>query len=67
MDMRYYCIVDQSVQGYFKVVWVPGLENLGDYPTKHHNAKHHKRVRPFYFHEKKQPYVLTTGITSTQL
>ena len=27
MDMRYYWIVDQSDQGYFKVVCASGLEN----------------------------------------
>ena len=62
MDMRYYWIVDQSDQGYFKVVWALVLEHLGDYPTKHHNAKHHKRVRPFYLHEENSPRYLPRAL-----
>jgi hypothetical protein len=67
MDMRYYWIVDQSDQGYFKVVWAPGLENLGDYPTKHHDAKHHKRVRPFYLHEVNSPRYLPRALPPSVL
>ena len=36
MDMRYFWLVDQVDQRTFHVVWMPGLEKLGDYHTKHH-------------------------------
>ena len=58
MDMHYYWIVDQSDQGYFKVVWGPGLENLGGYATKQHDAKHGKQVQPFYLHKENSPRYL---------
>jgi hypothetical protein len=34
-----------------RVSWHPGAENLGDYITRHHAAKHHIQVRPVYTHQ----------------
>eukprot|EP00957_Ditylum_brightwellii_P144077 10977802-Ditylum_brightwellii.AAC.1 len=50
MEMRYFWLVDQVVQGSFGIQWRPGLENLGDYVTKHHAPAHHIKVRPIYLH-----------------
>ncbi len=38
MEMRYFCLLDGETQQYFKFYYHPGLENLGDYPSKHHTA-----------------------------
>ena len=35
--------------------WAPGLNNLADYPTKHHSGKHHKAVQPIYLSLKDSP------------
>eukprot|EP00804_Cyclotella_cryptica_P002738 CCRYP_009648-RA/>CCRYP_009648-RA protein AED:0.38 eAED:0.38 QI:0/-1/0/1/-1/0/1/0/101 len=36
MEMRYFWIADQVARQQFSVHWHPGLENMGDYYTKHH-------------------------------
>ena len=48
IDMRFYWLCDRVQQGMFDVYWAPGLNNLADYPTKHHSGKHHKTVRGIY-------------------
>ena len=58
MDMRYFWIVDQVDQKNFDVRWHPGTENLADYPTKHHTARIHRHVRPYYVHMKTSPMFL---------
>ena len=50
MDMRFFWIRDQVRQGKFMIYWQPGKTNKADYYTKHHPAKHHRRMRPFYLH-----------------
>jgi hypothetical protein len=51
MDMRYHWIADRVRQKQFDVYWRPGRENLGDYHTKHHSAKHHKDMRHLILHQ----------------
>ena len=59
MNMRYFWLLCQEAQRIFKVEYHPGLENLGDYPTKHHTGPHHQHVRPYYVHENgKSPRLL---------
>ena len=36
MDMRYFYVCDQVRNGWFCVPWHPGLEQLGNYQSKHH-------------------------------
>jgi hypothetical protein len=48
MDMRFHWLRDRENQKQFRFYWRPGAMNLGDYPTKHHAAAHHKNVRPEY-------------------
>ena len=48
MEMRYFWLLDQMAQQYFKFYYQPGLENLADYPTKHHLWQIHQHVRPYY-------------------
>jgi hypothetical protein len=50
MDMRFYWIRDRVRQGQFLIYWRPGKTNRADYFTKHHPAKHHRRMRPVYLH-----------------
>ena len=39
----------------FDVYWEPGLNNLADYPTKHHSGKHHKMLRSIYLSRDDSP------------
>jgi hypothetical protein len=49
MEMRYFWLLDQSVQQLFDFQYHPGLENLADY---HHPSSHHTEVRPYYVHNR---------------
>jgi hypothetical protein len=55
IDMRYYWVRDRVAQQHFVIMWAPGKTNLGDYHTKHHSARHHREVRPFYVREWNSP------------
>ena len=55
MEMRNFYICDLVKHGILNVKWHPGQENLADYASKHHDAKHHKTVRPLYLHEINSP------------
>ena len=48
MDMRFYWVRDRINQRQFIVYWQPGVENKGDYNTKHHPATYHKSERYKY-------------------
>ena len=59
MEMRYFYCCEQVKRRNFDVQWHPGLECLGDYPSKHHTTVHHQNVRPIYLHTKDSPLYLT--------
>ena len=67
MEMRYFYVVDQVDNKQFVVEWYPGQENLADYTSKHHEAKHHREVRPIYLHEKNSPRFLQRAETPSSL
>ena len=50
MEMRFYWIQDKCNEGQFVIYWKPGINNLGDYFTKHHSTPHHKEMRSVYLH-----------------
>jgi hypothetical protein len=58
MEMRYFWLLNGETQKYFKFYYQPGLENLGDYPSKHHTADIHQHVRPYYVHMDNSPTLL---------
>jgi hypothetical protein len=58
MDMIYHWLTDRVRQKQFEVYWQPGLENLGDYHTKHHSAQHHKDMRELILHQANSLQVL---------
>jgi hypothetical protein len=62
MEMQYFWLLDGESQRRFKFYWQPGQENLGDYPSKHHTAEIHQRVRPYYVHMDKSPTLLPRAI-----
>jgi hypothetical protein len=62
MEMRYFWLLDQEAQRNFAFLQHPGLENLGDYPSKHHTGAIHQHVRPYYIHEKNSPLVLPRAL-----
>jgi len=45
MDMRFHWPQNSECQHQFRIYWRPGKQNLADYWTKHHAAKHHQHVR----------------------
>ena len=47
-DMRYHWIRDQVEAGHIVVTWRKGVDNLADYLTKNHSAKHHRAMRRFF-------------------
>jgi len=67
MEMRYFWVVDQVTHQHVRVLWYPGLENLGDYVTKHHGAKHHQHARPYYTHQSNSPRHLTRALSPSAL
>ena len=58
MEMRYFWLLDQETQKYFKFYYQPGQENLGDYPSKAHTGAIHVHVRPYYLHMYNSPMYL---------
>ena len=66
-QMRYFYACDQVDKKYFVVHWHPGKENLGDYPSKHHEGAHHKLMRPIYLHEENSPLVLQRALTPREV
>ena len=58
IKMRYFYNCEQVRRGNFNVQYQPGLECLGDYPSKHHITAHHQNVRPMYRHAKESPLFL---------
>ena len=44
MEMQYFYVNDQVDNKQFEVEWNPGGETLGDYTSKHNEAKHHRDV-----------------------
>ena len=56
--MRYFWLLDQQSQKYFKFFYHPGQENLADYPSKHHSAGIHQHTRPYYLHMPNSPRFL---------
>ncbi len=35
----------------YNLKWLPGMENLEDYQSKHHVGPHHTDIRPYYLHQ----------------
>ncbi len=58
IEMRFSWLLDGKTQLYFKFYYQLGLENLCDYPSKHHTADIHQHVRPYYVHMKNSPTCL---------
>jgi hypothetical protein len=50
MEMRYFWLLDAQNNELFDFKYHPGLENLADYPSKHHSGSHHMEMRPYYVH-----------------
>ena len=46
MDMRLHWLRCRENQEQFRFYWRDGAMNLGDYPSKHHAAAHHRNMRP---------------------
>eukprot|EP00957_Ditylum_brightwellii_P045058 3417958-Ditylum_brightwellii.AAC.1 len=67
MEMHYFWLVDQVAQGNFDVQWHPGLENLGDYFTKHHAPVHHIKVCPLYLYTPTTPWFLPHTLSPSVL
>jgi hypothetical protein len=62
MEMQYFWLLDGKTQKYFKFYYQPSQENLGNYPSKHHTANTHQRVRPYYVHTDNSPAVLPRAL-----
>eukprot|EP00957_Ditylum_brightwellii_P030930 2343359-Ditylum_brightwellii.AAC.1 len=49
--MQFYWVHNRIAQNHFVIYWRPGLENLGNYHTKHHSTAHHKHMQQYYLHQ----------------
>ena len=58
MEMRYFWLLNQKNNKYFKVYYKPGAENMGDYPSKAHTGAIHAHVRPYYMYMNNSPRTL---------
>jgi hypothetical protein len=56
-DMILYWVKDRVEQDQLNVACAPGDTNIGDYFTKHHSPAHHKRMIPYYLHDKHYPMI----------
>ncbi len=59
------CSRAMEMRDIFEIHYHPGLENLGDYPSKHHSAHVHQHVRPYYVHEANSPNLLPRAAKSS--
>jgi hypothetical protein len=55
MEMRYFWLLGQASQMYFKFYYHPGAELMVDYPSKAHVGPIHTHVRPYYLHMENSP------------
>ena len=67
MEMNYFYTCDQVKVGNFTVNYHPGKENMGDYPSKNHEARQHIHVRPLYVHMDNSPRVLPRALKPSDL
>jgi hypothetical protein len=58
MELICFWLLDSKMQQYFKFYYQPGLENLGNYLSKHHTNNIHQHVRPNYVHMNNTPTLL---------
>jgi len=58
MEMRYFWLLDGEMQQYYKFYYQHGLENLGDYTSKHNTADIHQHIRPYNVHMDNSPTLL---------
>ena len=49
--MRYHWVQDQVRDKTFNIFWKPGQMNFAYYPSKHHPAHHHVKVRGTYAYQ----------------
>ena len=47
-DQRFNWLKCRNAQRQFRYLWRKGILNRADYTSKHHPARHHQNVRPFY-------------------
>jgi hypothetical protein len=69
MDMCFHWLQDCECQCQFRMNWQPGNQNLTDYWTKHHAAKHHQHVRQDFLTPMivLKYYASTNNISTTRL
>ena len=48
--MRFYWMKDRVKQKDSFVYWKPGIQNMGDYLTKHHPPHHHRKICDIYLY-----------------
>ena len=47
-DMNLHWLREKELLKKIKIKWDKGVNNTGDYFTKHHSITHHRKMRPFY-------------------
>ena len=58
MDVRCHWLTERVHQKHFNFYWRPGIDNMGDYQSKHHSDQHRKYMRSFILHQSNILYFL---------
>jgi hypothetical protein len=53
-NQRFHWLKCRNAQRQFKYLWQKGILNRADYASKHHPARHHQNVCPFYVFDSDQ-------------
>jgi hypothetical protein len=51
MDQCFHWLKCRNAQCQFLYLWCCGIDNCANYASKHHPAKHHQAVHPFYIQD----------------
>ncbi len=65
MDAQSHWLKCQRKQHQFLYLWYHGILNQADYTSKHHPAKHHQAVCPFFNLESLLPQLTNLHVTTT--
>jgi tellurite resistance-related uncharacterized protein len=57
MERKFYWVRNRVEQDHLNVGWAPCDTNMGDYFIKNHYPEHHKRMIPYYLHDKHYPLI----------
>ena len=67
MYMQYFYVYNQLKHKQYEIRWHNGQENLGNYTSKNHLARHHMQERHIYLHMNNSHRFLPRAMTPSYL